>query len=365
MDLGLIAVPLISLLASLGLVVAFDTNSVTISNIDVPGMLSADGYTSQVVTARLVDSIREIDAEARTAKAARGVELASEITEFEALGEYFDIKETALLIRDTFGFDNFQLSGEIVVISDEELEFRLRGKDRHDQWHMAFRRGERATLDDLIFAAAEEAVKMMDPYVLAAYYFSQEEDDGNFSDTLATINYALAALPEEEHSWLYNLWGLVYLVQFDPETAEQYFTRAISLDPEFVHARFNEAIALSHQGRFAAAISLFEEAADLSPYMPGIYVEWANATAALGRIDDAFALFDRAIAVDPNFEPIYSQRGDLYLRLGDMDAALADFRLAATLEPTDTAYDTALRSAVTTQDIVDLVAVEDLSDLSR
>ena len=102
MELGFLAFPLVGALAAFGFAVVTDTRAVHIDHISVPqAVAEATGYNSDVVVARLVDEIHEIERQAKSHAEGRDVEMNEESSPVAVLGEFFEIAPLIRVVQET------------------------------------------------------------------------------------------------------------------------------------------------------------------------------------------------------------------------------------------------------------------------
>ncbi len=85
--------------------------------------------------------------------------------------------------------------------------------------------------------------------------------------------------------------------------------------------------------QFDGAVADFTKAVSLNPDYVAAYNNRGNVYMDLNRFEDAYRDFDKAVALSPKFGPAYSNRANASQRLGRLEAAEADFRKAIELMP--------------------------------
>jgi tetratricopeptide (TPR) repeat protein len=80
------------------------------------------------------------------------------------------------------------------------------------------------------------------------------------------------------------------------------------------------------QGRFAAAVAMFDRAVALSPHYYAAYQKRGNAYDDMGMVDRAFADYDRVIRMAPEYAEVYYDRGLAYERMNQFKDAQADYQ---------------------------------------
>lgn len=130
--------------------------------------------------------------------------------------------------------------------------------------------------------------------------------------------------------------GNLYELQGDPETAEQYYRKAVAVDDLFFPAKMNLAVLLGRQGRDSEAESLLREVLAAYPEQYDAAYSLALVLLASGRREEALQYLDQAAGGLPDRPRIHYNRGLLLAQMGrDEDAAL---RTALQLEPAGIDY---------------------------
>lgn len=114
----------------------------------------------------------------------------------------------------------------------------------------------------------------------------------------------------------------------DFDTAIEYYTKAIELNPEFSLAYFSRASAYSNLGWYEEAIIDYTRAIELSPEFAMLYGNRGAVYNELGRYEEALVDLNKAIELDPGYVNAYNNRGYTYYMLGDMKKARVDLKKA-------------------------------------
>jgi tetratricopeptide (TPR) repeat protein len=327
MDLTFIMVPFFTGLAAFSLAVFNNVEAVNIEAISVPpAVTSKTGFTDAIVVTRLAHRMQEIEKEAQSRADAKEVMAHDDGGSAAVLGEYFGLSAMLKVVQTSFGLIPYSFSGEI-VLHDKKLEMILRG---HDNAHHESFIHQVAAEDDLlglINKTAYEAVRVIDPSVLAAYQFKHDYLTRDFTATENVIRRGLASEDARTHKWLLNLWGIVRYQQADRDGAIEKFRQALELDPKFASARFNWGVALARQGMLEEAIKRFKEvvqtwrSGDQLDTLAAAYTEWGFSLALQGRTEEAFAKFRTAAATDPTFSDVYTSWAEVLSAAGRSDEA--------------------------------------------
>lgn len=114
----------------------------------------------------------------------------------------------------------------------------------------------------------------------------------------------------------------------DLKGAIDHYSRALTLNPEYVEAYNNRGITLSGLGKHAEAIEDFDDATRISPEFAQTYYNRGVAKVAQGKRGEAIADFDAAISVDSGYAEAYYNRGVVKAGLGRRTEAIIDFGAA-------------------------------------
>ncbi len=131
---------------------------------------------------------------------------------------------------------------------------------------------------------------------------------------------------------LYSLAGEVYLQNGDAKKAEEYFTKALKLDPDDARKRTALAITQLAGGNTDAA---FDELQNIAATDKGITADLAMISALLRRkeFDNALEAIDKLEAKQPDKPIAANLRGRTQLALKNNAAARKSFERALTIDP--------------------------------
>ncbi|MEI6559420.1 MAG: tetratricopeptide repeat protein [Rhodospirillaceae bacterium] len=327
-----------------GFAVITDTQTVHIEKISVPAAVSGPtGYTAGVIISHLADEMRAIEKEAHTGAQARSIQLQGEKSWLMVLADYVKVTPLIRVAQESAGLIPFSFSGEIVM-RGSELEFVLRGYDDNAKPEYIATRGRTDNLPALVKTTAYEAMRVIDPYILAAYQFKRDHRTRDFTPTLEIIRRELANSDVRNHKWMYNLWGMVLYQQSDRAGAIEKFKAALALDPNFASPLLNWGVVLARKGGNQDAIEKFQlltsnRRSDASPgTRAAALAEWGFSLALLGRYEQAFAKFTEATRADPGFSDVYASWAEVLSALGRTDEAAKMTARSLKLAPAEVVY---------------------------
>ena len=111
------------------------------------------------------------------------------------------------------------------------------------------------------------------------------------------------------------------------------YGRAIEIDPNYVLAYFNRAVALRRGGAAERAIADLDQAIRLDPSLARAYNERGLAWYDSHDLDRAIADYSEAVRRDPAYAAAYNNRGNAFDDKGDTDRAIADYSEALRADP--------------------------------
>jgi DNA-binding winged helix-turn-helix (wHTH) protein/Tfp pilus assembly protein PilF len=121
-----------------------------------------------------------------------------------------------------------------------------------------------------------------------------------------------------------SFWG-----QWDVETADREFRRAVDLDPKNATAHHWYATYLAQVGRYSEALTEIERAQATDPTSKSILADKGLILNGMGKPQEAIALLQRVEAAEPEFLSPHRYLKRIYLAQGDYPDFLAEFRKEA------------------------------------
>jgi TolB-like protein len=128
----------------------------------------------------------------------------------------------------------------------------------------------------------------------------------------------------------------VYWFEWDWETAEKHFARALKLDPNSADTYWMYAHLPSNAGRHVEALQAMAHARALDPLSGFINAIEGQFLLHAGRIDDALVRLREAIELDPTSRAARLVAARAYIAKGMFDAAVLEAREAHALTPSNT-----------------------------
>jgi TolB-like protein/Flp pilus assembly protein TadD len=162
-----------------------------------------------------------------------------------------------------------------------------------------------------------------------------------YAHARAAADRALALAPNLAAAHLARSWQLG-AADFDWRGAEAEARRALELAPNDGLAKSELAIAIGILGDPEQALGLQQQALQVDPLRPPVYLWLANFLVPLNRLDEAEGAIRKAIELQPGGDYYYSSLAIIRVLRGDTRAAL----LAAQKEPAVPSRDYALALAL-------------------
>ena len=139
---------------------------------------------------------------------------------------------------------------------------------------------------------------------------------------------------DDQDSFAHVQLGMAYLWKGEHEMAIAEGEKAIALDPNFAHARFDLAWFLHYAGRQKETLDVLDEAARLDPHFPDVVLQLrALAYFQLGRYEDAVATLKRRLTRNPNSDAAHVLLAACYGHLHRFEEAQAEWREALRVNP--------------------------------
>ena len=214
---------------------------------------------------------------------------------------------------------------------------QLSAAERHlNQGNIYIRqRAWNKAIDSLKRALASDSTSVEIRLRLATVYAQQKR----FADARAVLAQVLARNPDgstelaEVHRDAYIMLGDLYLHEGTPKEADEYFVRALAIDPDSFAAVYGLGRARFKSGDFAGAGAALRQALARNPdhrdahYVLGLtYVRQAN-------YRDARAHFARSIALDPDHAESHYGLALILLQQGQREQARQTLQKVLALAP--------------------------------
>ena len=369
---------LVVMLMVLSIYLAFSQNQIVVEPIKAPKSLTELGYGEDASAHRLMAAIKELEHAAKARRKNLDVIPKSRKVDITIpeIGTLFDTvlyyAKKLLSQQDTLIAGEFVCPAVSCDRTTANLRLRVSG-------------GVQATItvpanfdpaiidnDPLFRLAALKVLEVVQPYVVAAYYFDRHPDrarsilrrmirrseksselalahnlfgamhlhKGKYEKAFKEFEKATALDPNLAEA--YSNWGNAYLAKHDYQNAIEKYEQAIELNPDFASAHANIGDALLRQGQIEKAVKKYEMAIDLDPELAYAYANLGDAHARRGDIFRAIGkdssrltayrkagdYFSEAVEIQPNLVFAHVSWGNALLKLGDSEAAEARYKTA-------------------------------------
>ncbi len=294
---------------------------VHIDAIELPGALQEGAdLTGTTIARRLKDEFDLIGESALTIRQAMESSFVWDQPDLEVPGTPYTLQGLKRLIGALLDLPGRRISGELTrSAGDLLLRLRLDGR--------VISRDRPIDIGDLsgsLRPVAEDALRAIDPFTLAAYYKSNGDNDA----AVRTIRRCLREPPGDDDAWAYNLWGVIQLEDGRDADAERSFRAAIFRDPRFSPSSLNLVPILTAQGKFEEAQQLFWRLKALARPDATFYARWAEV-----YVQQAHATSSEAsLAQIKGGSPLVVERLQ-FVAKRDYARALALYQQALALEP--------------------------------
>jgi len=108
----------------------------------------------------------------------------------------------------------------------------------------------------------------------------------------------------------------------DEKKAQEYYQKAVSLDPDAAGACFGLGLIYNKQGKLDEALEQFQKAVDLSPYNEPYLDNLGYAYSRKNLYTQAVEVYKRILQIDADYLSVYYEIARLRLLRGDLDEAL-------------------------------------------
>ncbi|HWZ99424.1 MAG TPA: tetratricopeptide repeat protein [Candidatus Dormibacteraeota bacterium] len=300
-------------------VVAFLTKQkILIEPFSVPKELEARGYTSQAVTARIVDQIEVVERKAKSdLEVVKFATSPSEILPDVELPEtHTQLKSVIPYLQELMGRKPLKVSGGFTQSGQGLLlTVRVTGTS-YDDTVATF--GTSMDYPEGVFdAAAKQILRITDPYTLAASRFGE----ANYEDAKTLLYRALDNANKSKRSRTLNLLALIAERQGDDPTAEARYRESRAADKSYTWGRINFVYFLIQKKRYSEAES---EISDIVRGERPFYRFWGTPASAVDALVAKAQLhktkneLDAALEQLAEAEKLYSWDADTFLLRGDV-----------------------------------------------
>jgi len=117
------------------------------------------------------------------------------------------------------------------------------------------------------------------------------------------------------------------------DEAEEYYKKALALQPESATFHNGLGFYLFHEGRVDEAIVQYQKAQTLQPESDDAYVYLSTAFLVEGRVDDAMVECQQALKIKPDSAGVHNNLGYCLVKKGRLNEAVVEFQRALEITP--------------------------------
>ena len=148
----------------------------------------------------------------------------------------------------------------------------------------------------------------------------------------AKLFYEAILQKQSNHFDALQLLASIYGQQNNPQTALQYFDRALQIDQNIASVYNNKGNVLKTLNRFEDALASYDKAISLKENFAEAHAHRGNVLRELNRYEEALASYDKAISLKTNFAEAHAHRGNVLRELNRYEEALASYDKAISLK---------------------------------
>ena len=259
---------------------AAHSDGLKVEPFSVPPAMAERGLTGQVVAARVIDRLSELQEKTNTARPARSYSNAwgEQAIKLEIPETGVSLAELDSWLRENFGHET-AMTGEVVRNGDSVTLTARAGEEGAVSVS-----GPEADMDALTDRLAEAIYRLTQTYRYATYLLRHENRAADAAPIFKAL--ALHGSPEDKR-WSYNMWAVaVSAAEGNTETGLRMFQQAHDADPAARNVYPNLALAFEMLGRDEEALRTVREW--LSRLPPGESPARVNVRAFTARIRGAF-----------------------------------------------------------------------------
>ncbi len=179
----------------------------------------------------------------------------------------------------------------------------------------------------------DELLKKVKDYVSYYYRGMSHLAISNYNEAQNDFSMAIALKPD--YADAYNGRALTFGYLENVSGAMLDFDKAIELDPNFAEAYANRATAYIAQSLFDLAEKDLRKTLSIRKDHAPAQLNLARLIYSKGAFNDAIKEFTKCIKIGMKAPEVYQKRGKSYLALKKTDKAIQDFTKAIELEPRD------------------------------
>jgi len=232
---------------------AYQADGLRVEAFSVPPVMVERGLTGQVVAARVIDRLGELQSQTNTARPARSYSNAwgDKAIKLEIPETGISLGELDSWLRSKVGHETL-LTGEVV-----RNETGVTLTARTGEGGAVSVSGREADMDTLTGKLAEAIYRLTQPYRYATYLMRRE---GRYGDSLPIFRDLAVNGTPDDRLWSYNMWALAtQVVTGDTEVGLRMYRQGVEADPEAIGLYINLASVQINLGLWEDALHTWQD----------------------------------------------------------------------------------------------------------
>ena len=317
-NLFIVCISLIVIIFSIFYVIKSTVNhKILISPFPVPKILIDLGYSDLIASQMYLDEINYVSTTATSLYARK------EYCVYEKEGDInipFLEKEVSLgtatfFLQKVFGITSNTISGNLILSGQDSIIF----SSRYNSNLPVIVSGKITDLKNIFRKSVEEQFKYFDPFMLASYFESQDND----RKCVETVIYIIGKASPTEERWAYNLWGEILMkYRFLEEEAKNKFKQSLSVDSTFFLPYYNLGQLAYLDSNYNEALKYYQRSLKLSNKFEKAYIGLATTFLAKKDFLNADKNIETVIRINSKNGNAYRVKAKLYLAKKDTSNAI-------------------------------------------
>jgi tetratricopeptide (TPR) repeat protein len=288
--------------------VAFDSRTVSLQSVSVPGSVASQGYSADVAQQRITSAALAVVRDARTYSVAQHVQSANSQGPVELIATYLGMKPLLEATQQAVGGLEYRVAADIVT-ERSQLVLRMRATRFDGRVTTARVSSPPDQIEQLLADGGFMLLRLVDPQVACSAVLRRSASLGSadWAGTARCIEESLDAAGREDKMWLYNLLGVARVLGGDGAGALSAFRSALEIEPDFSPALLNLGILLATSNRHEDALRAYRtvfrrrSTADSPQTYAATRTMMAMSLERLGREAEALVQLRRAIRAAPHY----------------------------------------------------------------
>jgi tetratricopeptide (TPR) repeat protein len=278
----------------------FYKQNVFLEPFEVAPELKKQGFTSQVISNKLLDHIEKIKKNAINYCRKPDILFLGDISspDIEVPATTISIKAISKYIKDKINYYETTIGGELIIQGKKPILTMRFFKD--NSFKSIDMEGDLDNINALIKAAAQKIMEYKDPITLASYFHY-----AHCGNCIAVLKDCLHRPPADDDIWALRLWSNALCHQGDYNGAAEKIRLALEKDPKCDLIYLTWGKLLREQGNYEGAIEKYQKCTDINPTFGGAYVNWGEALLNQGETEKAIEKCRIATIYGSKIEKIY------------------------------------------------------------